>query len=253
MNKVLSIFSIFLVIVLITTSCMTTSQIISTKTVTIPETTYTQTIISTTALTISTITIPETTYTQTITSTTALSTSTITVPETTNTQTLNYMSINNFLSGIQNSYKQGTNIPGQSPLVPRLKGISESDFLSLTVNDLNISLNHISYKYVAFSPMSDVWLLPAKIKIGSYQIYFTVPTVTTVGGTPILVQIYNSDNSGVPFGTTFIFYYIPVEIGTSSVYVERQVEGDLQFFFMYYYSPESRTENNMWLILLPTS
>lgn len=187
-----------------------------------------------------------------LTTTQVIATSTITVPETTYTRTVNATEVRNFLSGLKTVYSQN-NAPGAEPLNSHINGISEADLLSLTFqNDSVISMGGVSYNYVTINPISNQWMLPAEVKLNNYQIDFTIPNVTTTGGTPVSVQIFNGGNTGVPFGTTFIFYYIPFVINTASVYVERHIEQDLQFLFMLYNPPSSsQSADDLWLMLQP--
>lgn len=140
-----------------------------------------------------------TTVTQTLTTTT-------TVPPTTSTQTVNSTNIIKFLAGAKNIYTNGGIVQGDAPaLSPTLKGISESDFLSLTVqSDTVISMSGISYNYVAINPG-----VPAEVKLGTYLIDFSRPNLETTGGEPISIQIYNRGNSGLPFSSNFTYFTFP--------------------------------------------
>jgi hypothetical protein len=177
-----------------------------------------------------------------------------TIPQTTYTQTISSTEVMNFLAGIKNIYTNGSIIHGDAPpLSPTLKGISESDFLSLTVpGDNIISMGGISYSYVAINPITTTsWSLPSEMKLGTYLIDLSIPNTATIGGTPISININNS-NSALPFSTNFTYYYIPLQITTCSVYIETHAEGNLRFLFMYYYpSSSSVSQKNLWLVLLP--
>lgn len=201
-------------------------------------------------LLVGTLTVTSCTTTTLTMTTQVISTSTVTLPETTYTQTVNSADVKDFLTGIKSVYSEGTASHGQ----PRLSGISESDFFSLKAqSDSVMSMNGTSYNYVALSPMTHTsWELPAEVLLNNTQIDFTVPKVVTTGGRPISVQIFTGDDTGVPFGTTFIYYYIPVVVTTASVSVERHTEGNMQFLFMYYYPyPSSQVQDNMWMIIQP--
>jgi len=190
----------------------------------------------------------------TVTTTQTISTSTVTVPAITYTQTVNQADAKSFIAGIEKAYSQGAN--GQGGAEPGLSGISEPEFSSLKIqNDSVISMNGTSYNYVAIRPFTSTsWDLPAEVTLNNYQVDFTVPDVLTTGGRPISVQIFNSGYTGIAFGTTFIYYYIPVVVTTRPLYVEMHTLGDLKFLFMYYYpSSSSQTEDDMWFILQPNN
>jgi hypothetical protein len=182
-------------------------------------------------------------------------TTTITIPQTTNTQTISSTEVMNFLAGIKNIYTNGGIVQGDAPpLSPTLKGISESDFLSLSVpGDTIITMGGISYSYVAINPITTTsWSLPSEMKLGTYLIDLSIPNTATIGGTPISIHIDNNSNSALPFSTNFTYYYIPLQITTCSVYIETHSEGNLRFLFMYYYpSSSSVSQKNLWLVLLP--
>ena len=188
----------------------------------------------------------------TVTTTQIISTTTVTVPATTYTQTVNQADAKSFIAGIEKAYSQGAN--GQGGAVPGLIGISEPEFSSLKIqNDSVISMNGTSYNYVAMRPFTSTsWDLPAEVTLNNYQIDFAVPDVLTTGGRPISVQIFNHGTTGIAFGTTFIYYYIPVVVTTRPLYVEMRTLGDLKFLFMYYYpSSSGQIEDDMWFILQP--
>lgn len=200
-----------------------------------------------TLLATSCTTTPPTTTVQTVT------TKTVTVPATIFTQTVNPADAKSFIAGIKKVYS--LDAVSQGGTGPRLYGISESGFSSLSVeSDSVISMNGTPYDYVAFSPITSTsWDLPAEVMLNDYQIDFTVPHVLTTGGTPVSVQIFNHGNTGVPFGTTFIYYYIPVMTTTAPVFVQMHSVGDLTFLFMYYSpSSSSQVQDDMWFILQPS-
>lgn len=164
----------------------------------------------------------------------------------TTTQTASYSQyIINFLDDAKNSYTSGVFVDG-SQLSTSINGISDSDFLSLSVkSDTSMLMGGQLYSCHVMATTQQ--MIASEIKLGDYNVEYSDPTPGATGGTPTLVQVYE----GTKLIGDFTTWEIGFQISNYAVYINAYNVGNLTFLFMYYTKAPGNYER-LWLILSPT-
>jgi hypothetical protein len=152
--------------------------------------------------------------------------------------------VSDFLAGAHDRYASGLTC-GSFEYTP-LGGIAPSDFESLAYTDnTTVLLGGQRYEYgvmaLGYQPTF------ASVSIGEYDIRTGPPPTPAVsGGQSFLKQAYRNGNK---LGE-FVFFEVPVQIDSYSVFAGMNAIDELKFLFMYY-KPDCNSEDRLWLVLLP--
>jgi hypothetical protein len=156
-----------------------------------------------------------------------------------------------FLAHARDIYTSGGITRDGQPLEPNLNGITESEFLGLTVqNGTTLTLDGTAYRFVAVNPWAATrWALPAEVPAGTQRARYAMADITDTGGVPVTVRVL--DGSRVT--EEFLYHYIGIHVENFSVAAEMQRAGDFRFIFLYDYPATGAAEEALWLALWPAS
>ena len=155
----------------------------------------------------------------------------------------NVSQVRDFLAGAKDRYANG--ITCGPPLPAQINGLTPDAFQSMKILDettlsMNGTLFHYGVIALGYEPEF------TSVDISDYTIHTgPPPTPATTGGQSFQVQAYR----GSELIGEFVFYEIPFQIDSYSVFITTNSIGLLLFPFIYY-KPDCNSWTRLWLVLL---